>query len=118
MHRFGSGSGSDRRCWVVLDPSAHLSGSIDIGEAGHQVQRHVDSCGDARRSDHISIVDEPFVGADLDSRVKFGERLQLAPVRGGGPVREQAGGREYKGAGADARHQRDLETLLAHPVQL
>jgi hypothetical protein len=34
------------------------------------------------------------------------------------PVREQAGGREYQRAGADARHQRHLETLLAHPVQL
>src|SRR5665647_3599795 len=102
----------------LLDPSAHLSGSVDTGEAGHQMQRHVDSRGDARRSDHISIVDEPLVGADLESRVKLGERLQRAPVRGGGPVREQTGSREYQRAGADARHQWHLDTLLAHPVQL
>jgi ABC-type Na+ efflux pump permease subunit len=36
------GMGSDRRCGVVLDPSAHLAGSIDAREAGHQVQRHVE----------------------------------------------------------------------------
>ena len=44
--------------------------------AGHQMQRHVDSHGDAGRGNHICIVYEPLVGADLDSRVKLGKRLQ------------------------------------------
>jgi hypothetical protein len=40
------------------------------------MQRHVDSHGDAGRGNHICIVYEPLVGADLDSRVKLGKRLQ------------------------------------------
>ena len=73
------------------------------------MQRHVDSRRDAGRRDHICIVNEPLVGADLDSWVKFGELVQRAPVRRGGPVREQTGGRALYIRG----HAEEPDTLIA-----
>ncbi len=76
-----SKSGSDWGCWVVLDPSAHLSRSFDARQAVDEVEGHVDPCGDASRGDDVAVVHEPLVASNQDRRVELGQQIQAPPVR-------------------------------------
>ena len=54
----GSSVGSDGRQRVVLDLASDLSSARDAGQAGHEVEGHVDAGADAGAGDEVAVVDE------------------------------------------------------------
>ncbi len=65
---------------------------------GDEVERHVDPGGDARRGDHLAVLD--VAAADGVGAV-LAQRLQGEPVPGRALALEQAGGAEHQRARAD-----------------
>src|SRR4051812_8943022 len=81
---------SDRGLGVVLDRAADLAGPVDAGEAGDEVQRHVDAGADAGAGDDVTVVDVPGVAVHVDERVELVEQVEGLPVRGRRSSGEQA----------------------------
>jgi hypothetical protein len=47
---------------VVFDAPFHLSGPFGAGQAGDEMQCHVDAGADARRGDDVPVIDEAVAG--------------------------------------------------------
>ncbi len=71
-------------------------------KAGDDVEGHVDTGGDAGGGDDVALVDDAFVGADVDGGVVLAEPVDRAPVGGGALAVEETVGGEEEGTGADA----------------
>ncbi|EGJ76612.1 putative AraC family transcription regulator [Streptomyces sp. Tu6071] len=72
--------------------------------APYDVEAQVDPGGDARRGEHVPVVDEEDVRVDGDAREEALEVARRTPVRGGRAAVEEPGGGEHETARAD-RHE-------------
>src|ERR1700709_1762359 len=72
---------SDGRLGVVLDGAPDLPSSIVAGQAGNEVQRHVDAGAHAGGGDDVAVVDPAVVLANFDARVERTQLIQRGPVR-------------------------------------
>jgi hypothetical protein len=72
--------------------------------APDHVQAQVQPGRDARRGQHVAVVDEQHVGVQLDLGEQLGEAGGLPPVRGGGAAVKQPGGGQHERARADRHH--------------
>ena len=95
-------AGSDWRSWIVLDGAPYLPGTIGVGEAGDQMQRHVDPRGNTRRRHQITVVDEALIAAHIDGRIEFGEQVEPSPVSRRRAAAEHTRGSIDQGASAHA----------------
>ena len=64
------------RMRVVLDSAADLACSLFTGQAGDQVQSHVDASGDSGAGEHVTVIDESGDDVGLDGRVDLGEQVE------------------------------------------
>ena len=85
---------SDRGLGVVLDGAADLAGPVDAGEAGDEVQRHVDAGADAGAGDDVPVVDEPGVdvGDRWSGRARASRSRDAQCVVAGRPASRPGGG--------------------------
>src|SRR6266511_363942 len=103
---FDAWRGSVRRLRIVLDVAPDLARLLRRAEAADEMERHVNTGGDAGCGDHTAYVDEARVRTRHDSLSERQELVERAPVgRRRLPV-EQSGVGVDEGARADARHQR------------
>src|SRR6478672_10009962 len=100
---------------LVLDVAPHAPRHLLVMEPPHQVERHVDAGGDARRGDDVAVVDEPRLRVDVGP--ELGERLDGTPVGGRRPAGEEARLCVDERAVADARHERVVRALAQLPLE-
>ena len=81
----------------------HLVGHARSQVAADQVQAQIYAGGTAGRGEDVARVHVQHVGLYLHPRVAGGQRLRMAPMRGGAPAVEQARRRQHEGAGADGQ---------------
>ena len=96
----------------------YLPGAFGAGEAGDQVQCHVDTGADAGRGDEVAVVDPAVDWADLHGGFQPAHLVQCSPVGRRRPPAEQPGSGIDQSAGADTGHQRDGGALGADPIEV
>lgn len=97
------------------EPGRHLVGQLGAVVVLHQREGEVDAGGHPGGGPAVAIAHVDLVGGHLDLGRDLGEQVAVAPVGGGAPAVEEAGGAEQQRPGA---HRRGAAAERGEPAQV